>query len=63
MHLEGSIAMGTIERELDEQIRLLNSVKKQLELIGKYCPSLAKRILFINILKLLEELIEKLKKE
>jgi len=47
----------------DEQIRLLNSVKKQLELIGKYCPSLASRILFINVLKLLKELIEKLKKE
>ena len=55
--------METIEGELDEQIRLLNSVKKQLELIGKYCPSLANRISFICILKLLEELIEKLREK
>ena len=53
--------METIENLLDEQVRLLNSVKKQLELIGKYCPSLASRISFICILKLLKELIEKLK--
>ena len=49
--------------DLDEQTRLLNSVKKQLDLIGKYCPSLASRISFISILKLLEELIEKLKRD
>ena len=53
--------METIEGLLDEQTRLLNSVKKQLELIGKYCPSLASRITFICILKLLEELIGNLK--
>ena len=55
--------METIEGELDEQVRLLNSVKKQLELIGKYCPSLANRISFICILKLLKELIEKLREK
>ncbi|GAH78613.1 unnamed protein product, partial [marine sediment metagenome] len=44
-------------------IRLLNSVKHQLELIGKHCPSLTSQISFICILKLLEELSERLEEE